>query len=85
MGGVTRSELVTAVTNAGGFGFLGMVRDAGTPLSQPWKTFLLNQAEAISAIDMCVVLRLTFDLLFAFLVLIAALQETLTLKPAPTD
>ncbi|MGC1347718.1 MAG: nitronate monooxygenase [Methyloceanibacter sp.] len=30
MGGVARSELVTAVTNAGGFGFLGMVRDAGT-------------------------------------------------------
>ena len=27
MGGVARSELVTAVTNAGGFGFLGMVRE----------------------------------------------------------
>jgi nitronate monooxygenase len=27
MGGVARSELVSAVTNAGGFGFLGMVRE----------------------------------------------------------
>jgi len=28
MGGVARSELVAAVTNAGGFGFLGMVRES---------------------------------------------------------
>ncbi|HEY1710785.1 MAG TPA: nitronate monooxygenase [Rhizomicrobium sp.] len=28
MGGVARSELVTAVTKAGGFGFLGMVRES---------------------------------------------------------
>ena len=27
MGGVARSELVAAVTRAGGFGFLGMVRE----------------------------------------------------------
>ena len=27
MGGVARSELVAAITNAGGFGFLGMVRE----------------------------------------------------------
>jgi len=40
-----------------------------TPEPQPWKTFLRNQAEAISAIDMCVVPTLSFDLLFAFLVL----------------
>jgi hypothetical protein len=39
------------------------------PPSQTWKTFLRNHAEAISAIDMCVVPTLTFDLLFAFLVL----------------
>ena len=39
------------------------------PLSQSWKTFLRNHAEAIAAIDMCVVPTLTFDLLFAFLVL----------------
>jgi nitronate monooxygenase len=28
MGGVARSELVAAVTEAGGYGFLGMVREA---------------------------------------------------------
>jgi transposase InsO family protein len=39
------------------------------PPSQSWKTFLKNHAEAIAAIDMCVVPTLTFDLLFAFLVL----------------
>ena len=27
MGGVARSELITAVTEAGGFAFLGMVRE----------------------------------------------------------
>jgi transposase InsO family protein len=41
----------------------------GTPPSQTWKTFLQNHAEAIAAIDICVVPTLTFDLLFAFLVL----------------
>ena len=45
-----------------------MVR-GGTPPSQSWKTFLQNHAEAIAAIDLCVVPTLTFDLLFAFLVL----------------
>ena len=39
------------------------------PPSQIWKTFLQNHAEAIVAIDMCVVPTLTFDHLFAFLVL----------------
>jgi transposase InsO family protein len=39
------------------------------PPSQTWKTFLRNQAEAIAAIDMCIVPTLTFELLFAFLVL----------------
>ena len=39
------------------------------PPSQSWKTFLRNHAEAIAAIDMCVVPTLTFDRLFAFLVL----------------
>jgi hypothetical protein len=38
-------------------------------LSQTWKTFLQNHTEAIAAIDMCVVPTLTFDVLFAFLVL----------------
>jgi hypothetical protein len=40
-----------------------------SPPSQTWKTFLQNHAEAIVAIDMCVVPTLTFDLLFAVLVL----------------
>jgi transposase InsO family protein len=39
------------------------------PPSQTWKTFLRNHAEAIAAIDLCVVPTLTFDRLFAFLVL----------------
>jgi transposase InsO family protein len=38
------------------------------PPSQSWKTFLQNHAEAIAAIDMCVVPTATFDLLVAFLV-----------------
>src|SRR5215208_3793491 len=45
-----------------------MVRRRNPP-SQTWKTFLRNHAEAIAAIDMCVVPSLTFDLLFVFLVL----------------
>ena len=39
------------------------------PPSQTWKTFLRNHAQAIAAIDICVVPTLNFDLLFAFLVL----------------
>jgi len=39
------------------------------PPSQTWKIFLQNHTEAIAAIDMCVVPTLTFDRLFAFLVL----------------
>ena len=45
-----------------------MVRRPNPP-SQTWKTFLRNHAQAIAAIDMCVVPTLTFDLLFAFVVL----------------
>ena len=45
-----------------------MVRGRRPP-SQSWKTFLQNHAEAITAIDMCVVPTLTFERLFAFLVL----------------
>src|SRR5499426_3571781 len=41
----------------------------GTPRSQGWKTFLRNHAQAIAAIDLCVVPTLTFERLFAFLVL----------------
>jgi hypothetical protein len=39
------------------------------PPSQSWKTFLRNHADAITAIDMCVVPTVTFERLFAFLVL----------------
>jgi hypothetical protein len=41
----------------------------GKPPPQTWKTFLRNHADAIAAIDICVVPTLTFDRLFAFLVL----------------
>jgi hypothetical protein len=39
-----------------------------SPPSQSWKTFLRNHADAIVAIDMCVVPTVTFERLFAFLV-----------------
>src|SRR6476646_4114621 len=45
-----------------------MARPSNPP-SQTWKKFLQNHAEAIAAIDMCIVPTLTFDRLFAFLVL----------------
>jgi len=45
-----------------------MIRRRGPP-SQTWRTFLCNHAHAIAAIDLCVVPTLTFDCLFAFLVL----------------
>ena len=38
------------------------------PPSQTWRTFLRNHAEAIAAIDLCVVPTVTFECLFAFLV-----------------
>jgi transposase InsO family protein len=41
----------------------------GGPRSQGWRTFLRNHAQAIAAIDLCVVPTLTFERLFAFLVL----------------
>jgi len=48
--------------------YMGRVRPSKPP-SQSWKTFLRNHSEAIAAIDMCVVPTLTFERLFAFLVL----------------
>ena len=45
-----------------------MMRHPGPP-SQTWRTFLRNHAEAIEAIDLCVVPTLTFESLFAFVVL----------------
>src|SRR5499426_2877345 len=45
-----------------------MIRRRGPP-SQTWRTFLCNHADAIAAIDLCLVPTLTFECLFAFLVL----------------
>jgi transposase InsO family protein len=45
-----------------------MIQRRGPP-SQTWRTFLRNHAHAIAAIDLCVVPTLTFECLFAFLVL----------------
>ena len=45
-----------------------MIRHRGPP-SQTWRTFLRNHADAIAAIDLCVVPTVTFECLFAFLVL----------------
>jgi hypothetical protein len=45
-----------------------MIRRRGPP-SQTWRTFLRNHAEAIAAIDLCVVPTLTLECLFVFLVL----------------
>src|SRR5258708_8178316 len=45
-----------------------MIRHRGPP-SQTWRTFLRNHADAIAAIDLCVVRTLTFECLFAFLVI----------------
>ena len=44
-----------------------MVRHRGPP-SQTWRTFLRNHADSIAAIDLCVVQTVTFDRLFAFIV-----------------
>jgi transposase InsO family protein len=45
-----------------------MIKPRGPP-SQGWRTFLRNHADAIAAIDLCVVPTLTFELLFAFLII----------------
>ena len=39
----------------------------GGPPSQSWKTFFRNHAQAIAAIDLCVVPTLTFEQLFLVL------------------
>src|SRR5450830_1918341 len=53
-----------------------MVRGKNPP-SQTWKTFLRKRADAIAAIDMCLVPTLTFDRLFAFLILGHARRQLL--------
>jgi transposase InsO family protein len=50
------------------FAGLAYMGQRGSP-SQGWTTFLRNHAQAIAAIDLCVVPTLTFERLFAFLVL----------------
>ena len=45
-----------------------MVRHRGPP-SQTWRTFLRNHADAITAIDLCVVHTATFERLFALVVI----------------
>jgi hypothetical protein len=47
--------------------FKYMIRRRG-PQSQTWRTFLRNHAEAIAETDLCVGPTLTFECLFAFLV-----------------
>jgi transposase InsO family protein len=44
------------------------MRRGRRPPSQSWKTFLYNHAHAIAAIDLCIVPTVTFERLFAFLV-----------------
>jgi len=48
-----------------------MIKHRGPP-SQTWRTFLRNHADAIAAVDLCVVPTLTFECLFAFLVAMVA-------------
>jgi hypothetical protein len=45
-----------------------MIRHRGPP-SQTWRTFLRNHADAIAAIDLCVVPTVNFERLFVLLVL----------------
>jgi hypothetical protein len=47
--------------------FTYMVKHRGPP-SQTWRTFLRNHADAIAAIDLCLVPTVTFECLFAFLI-----------------
>lgn len=46
----------------------GHMKDGRRPQSQSWKTFLRNHADAIAAIDLCIVLTVMFERLFAFLI-----------------
>jgi hypothetical protein len=46
-----------------------MIRRKRRPPSQSWRTFLRNHAEAIAAIDLCVVPTVHFERLFAFVII----------------
>ena len=59
-----------------------MIRRRGPP-SQTWRTFLRNHAEAIAEIDLCVVPTLTFECLFAFLVVGHGRRQLVRGDPAP--
>ena len=59
-----------------------MVRGQGAAFAT-WKTFLQNHAEGIAAIDMCVVPTLTFERLFAFLVLGHGRRQLLWFEVTP--
>src|SRR5205807_3952917 len=59
-----------------------MIRRRGPP-SQTWRTFLHNHAQAIAAIDLCVVPTLTFECLFAFLVVGHGRRQLVRGDPAP--
>jgi transposase InsO family protein len=52
----------------------------GKPPSQSWKTFLRNHADAIAAVDLCVVRTLAFDLLFVLVVLGHSRRQLLWLE-----
>ena len=45
-----------------------MIRHHGPP-SQSWRTFLRNHANAIAAIDLCLVHTVTFERLFALIIM----------------
>jgi hypothetical protein len=48
-----------------------MIKHRGPP-SQTWRACLRNHADAIAAVDLCLVPTLTFECLFAFLVTMVA-------------
>ena len=58
-----------------------MIRGQWPPF-QTWRTFLRNHANAIAAIDLCVVPTLTFERLFAFLVVGHGRRQLLWFTPA---
>ena len=61
-----------------------MIRRRGPP-AQTWRKFLRNNVDAIAAIDLCLVPTVTFECLFAFLVMGHGRRQLLwfTVTPAP--
>jgi hypothetical protein len=56
-----------------------MAKTRRRPPSQAWKTFLVNHADAIAAMDLFVVPTISFRLSYGFLILLHARQELLWL------